>query len=429
MNGSSQKNSVYNFKKVIDDIVDTNLINKGITKYISAKVVSVNSNGTVNVYIPPDTTNKINGLANKSGEILFSGDSVELCAKNGSVKNSWIAVKHGIGTVGGSGTNYDALPVGSIVFFSGTKAPDGYLFCMGQEVSRTERKDLFAAIGTIYGEGDGTTTFNLPDMRGKVGIGLDSTDTYFDTLGKSGGNKFHSHNYKIGWYGYYSAVANIDGQALATYDYPKSRWNYGGSSITNMVNSTSVNANLAQGANSTTQVVKQASEAGTSDNNNIQPYITVNYIIKASGTAILQGNVVDSLTSDSTLNAPSIHAVNEGLLDKYSTEEKRIGTWIDGKPLYRKVFVVDNNSTTTEILVTHNIQNFGELIDVGGSVRSYTSWKSLPHIYVPDVAKYGVSLYNLIPNSTFSLLIGTQLAAEKAVSKIIVILKYTKTTD
>ena len=53
-NNISPFTDIYNFKKVIDDIIDANLINKGIVKYIAAKVVSVNSNGTVNVYIPPD---------------------------------------------------------------------------------------------------------------------------------------------------------------------------------------------------------------------------------------------------------------------------------------------------------------------------------------------------------------------------------------
>ena len=273
MNGSNQKNSVYNFKKVIDDIVDTNLINKGITKYISAKVVSINSNGTVNVYIPPDTTNKINGLANKSGEILFSGDSVELCAKNGSVKNSWVAVKHGIGTVGGSGTNYDSLPVGSVIPFSGTKAPDGYLFCMGQEVSRTERSDLFALIGTTYGEGDSSTTFNLPNLCGKVPVGLDISDISFNSLGKTGGEKTHTLN--INEIPSHNHVKNGIG------------WTDGTGFWVGSGNYTTLDFDKDTGFTGTT--------GGNQPHNNLQPYITLNYIIKASGTAVLQGNIIDSL--------------------------------------------------------------------------------------------------------------------------------------
>ena len=382
MNNSRSKiNNVYSFKKVIDDIVDANLANKGMVKYVSAKVVGINSNGTVNVYIPPDNSNIVNGLANKSGESLSPGDSVELCTKNGSLKNAWISVKHGIGTAGGASDNF---PIGSIIAYGGTELPNNWLICDGSEVSRTAYKDLFDNIGTAYGEGDGSTTFNLPDMRGKVGIGLDSADTYFDTLGKSGGNKFHSHNYKIGWYGYFSAVANIDGQALATYDYQKSKWNYGGSSITNMVNSTSVNANLAQGANSITSVGRQASEAGTSDNNNLQPYSTVNYIIKASsGSAFIntkQAQVINNLTNTSITDALSAN-MGKTLNDRItsSTNAYWIG-WSHTKVTLNGGRGHDWSNMTT--YKSENISYSGKTITFGVSglyyIKGYAHFNTTP---------------------------------------------------
>ena len=67
-----------------------------------------------------------------------------------------------------------------------------YLLCNGQEVSRTDYSDLFSVIGTTYGEGDGSTTFNVPNHTGKLAIGLDSDDTDFNTLGKTGGSKTHT---------------------------------------------------------------------------------------------------------------------------------------------------------------------------------------------------------------------------------------------
>lgn len=82
------------FKGVIEDIVDTRINNKGITKYISAIVSAINSDGSVNVYLPPDTTKIVSNVANKTGEYLNIGDSVELCTKNGKTNNAWIAVKH-----------------------------------------------------------------------------------------------------------------------------------------------------------------------------------------------------------------------------------------------------------------------------------------------------------------------------------------------
>lgn len=65
-------------------------------------------------------------------------------------------------------------PFGSMANFVGTSAPTKWFLCYGQAVSRTTYSDLFTAIGTVYGAGDGTTTFNLPDCRGRVTAGKDN---------------------------------------------------------------------------------------------------------------------------------------------------------------------------------------------------------------------------------------------------------------
>ncbi len=64
-----------------------------------------------------------------------------------------------VGTVGG-----DTLPIGTIVQFGSTTIPTNWLACDGSEVSRTTYQDLFNTIGTTYGQGDGFSTFNLPDL-------------------------------------------------------------------------------------------------------------------------------------------------------------------------------------------------------------------------------------------------------------------------
>ena len=65
------------------------------------------------------------------------------------------------------------VPAGCVMPFAGATPPDGWLLCYGQAVSRTTYPDLFAAIATTYGAGDGSTTFNLPDLRGRVAAGKD----------------------------------------------------------------------------------------------------------------------------------------------------------------------------------------------------------------------------------------------------------------
>lgn len=93
---------IVNFKKVIEDIVDARLQNYGITSFIAAVVTKVNDDGTVNVTIPPDNNRFVNNVLNKSNESLSSGDSVELCTKNGRLSNSWVAIKHGKSSSSGS---------------------------------------------------------------------------------------------------------------------------------------------------------------------------------------------------------------------------------------------------------------------------------------------------------------------------------------
>ena len=74
------------------------------------------------------------------------------------------------------GTLYADSPLGSILPFGGASAPTGWMLCQGQAISRITYADLFAVIGTSFGAGDGSTTFNIPDLRGEFirGAGTNS---------------------------------------------------------------------------------------------------------------------------------------------------------------------------------------------------------------------------------------------------------------
>jgi len=78
------------------------------------------------------------------------------------------------------------VPVGSVMPFAGATAPTGWLLCDGSAVSRTTYAQLFQVIGTTYGAGDGATTFNLPDMRGRVPVAR-GTNSAINALGKNDG--------------------------------------------------------------------------------------------------------------------------------------------------------------------------------------------------------------------------------------------------
>lgn len=73
------------------------------------------------------------------------------------------------------------MPSGAVIPFAGSAAPSGFLLCSGQAVSRTTYAALFAAIASVYGAGDGSTTFNVPDLRGREPVGA-GTGSYAEAF-------------------------------------------------------------------------------------------------------------------------------------------------------------------------------------------------------------------------------------------------------
>lgn len=90
------------------------------------------------------------------GQLIFETDTFAMNFWNGSAWQGAISA-----------------PAGTVNSFAGSSAPSGWLLCAGQTVSRTQYAGLFAVIGTTYGAGDGSTTFTLPDLRGRVIAGED----------------------------------------------------------------------------------------------------------------------------------------------------------------------------------------------------------------------------------------------------------------
>lgn len=88
--------------------------------------------------------------------------------------------------------NGDGAPAGAVMAWTTGTAPAGYVLCDGSALSRTEFAALFDVVGTTYGAGDGSTTFNVPNLKGRVPVGLDSAQTEFDALAETGGAKTHT---------------------------------------------------------------------------------------------------------------------------------------------------------------------------------------------------------------------------------------------
>lgn len=120
------------------------------------------------------------------------------------------------------GTLYADAPIGAILAYGGMSAPAGWMICNGAAVSRTTYAALFAAIGTAFGAGDGSTTFNIPDLREATTKGAGETGQTVGNHVKTGGlavgefldDRLQEHQHKTFTYATASAGnAYIQGNA------------------------------------------------------------------------------------------------------------------------------------------------------------------------------------------------------------------------
>lgn len=105
------------------------------------------------------------------------------------------------------------LPPGCILPYGASAAPTGYLLCDGSAVNRTTYAALFAIVATTYGVGDGSTTFNLPDLRQRFPLGKATAGTG-STLGGVGGAIDHIHTVPIDGYG--TAGSPVSGRIITS---------------------------------------------------------------------------------------------------------------------------------------------------------------------------------------------------------------------
>lgn len=252
-------------------------------------------------------------------------------------------------TVNGQVTG-DTLPIGSIIPFGGETAPSGWLLCWGQELSRASYPELYSVIGDAFGGDDGDLTFNLPDLRGRTIVGKNLADTDFDTIGETGGSKnLQEHSHGIKW--------QYEGSAGSGY------------------------GTLIQNANISTDYRYFTESAGTGNAGNLQPYQVTNYIIKYKNAVGLVGNVLDS-SSNSHTDSYSCDYINNAVLDKYSTTEQIIGTWIDGSTIYRKVVDLGVLPDTATKSVDHNISNLNFFVSITGiAIKSGVNNLPLPFVH------------------------------------------------
>ncbi len=168
--------------------------------------------------------------------------------------------------------------IGQICMFSGNFAPQGWLYCEGQELSISQYEVLYTIIGTTYG-GDGVNTFKLPDFRGRVPIHTSQSHP----LGQSGGEATHTlttnempaHTHTLGS----NSVALAASSANGTVNSPKNNYY---AVNTKSGNEYATTTDLQTNAISLTPTTVGVS-GGSQPHNNQKPFLTIGYIICYQG--------------------------------------------------------------------------------------------------------------------------------------------------
>lgn len=183
------------------------------------------------------------------------------------------------------------MPIGAVMLWTAPIAPFGFLLANGSAISRNDFGSLFSVIGTTYGVGNGTTTFNLPNMNGRVVRGLDGGNVNYDTLGETGGAdgteltalNLPTHGHGITDPGHEHGLTNVA---------EDNQFNNGTAGI-NRVSQIQSRVAATNTANTGISVNVSAPDYIDPSGNRVQvpqppaavdvrnPYITLNYIIKA----------------------------------------------------------------------------------------------------------------------------------------------------
>lgn len=183
-------------------------------------------------------------------------------------------------------------PIGIIMDYAGATAPTGWLLCYGQAVSRTTYADLFAVVGTAFGVGDGSTTFNVPDLRGRIIAGKDNMGGTAATrlttgrggvdgitLGAVGGSETHTLTAAQMPAHTHTGTTASSGNHSHTISYADRGDGFGGSPSMSTVAGAETKTTSTAGAHTHTFTTDSAGTGGA--HANVQPTMVLNKIIRA----------------------------------------------------------------------------------------------------------------------------------------------------
>ena len=291
--------------------------------------------------------------------------------------------------VGGGGY----APIGTIISYMGTTAPQDYLACDGTTYNIADYQQLATFFATQFGSsnffgGDGVTTFKVPDLRGEF---LRGTGTNSHENQGNGAN--------VGGHQDATEFLRIAGSATAF-------------AMSNIAND--------KGAQKVDSSVRDSDASGKGRNvtwsGSWDDTVSSRYTSRPTNTSILW----------------CIKAIDAG--EVYSTTERRVGTWIDGKPLYQKTFTVELRTTeytvTASKIASISVSNIDKLFVING-FHVLQSGSCMPIPWMADTL-YGTSnqgrhlqvIYSNVDSEIAIYCNQTNLSATAYITA-----QYTKTTD
>lgn len=258
----------------------------GQTSMTGPLKATTGSVGAPSITFASDTdTGRYRKSANTMADVVGGAEVVEISSSGVSVTGA-VSASGAINASSIKQAGFVLLPVGLILPYAGFAEPSGYLFCYGQAVSRTTYAALFAIIGETYGAGDGSTTFNVPDIRGRVIAGRDDmggsaasrlTATYFGGVatirGAVGGSE--SHTLTTPQIPSHSHTATDSGHSHSFTAVQQS-----GSGLVSGGTGSPINPTVSTTGSGTANITV-GNTGGGGAHNNVQPTIITNYIIFA----------------------------------------------------------------------------------------------------------------------------------------------------
>lgn len=290
----------------LEDVSVNNLLIKGTTTQIdmtdvSSEQFSITNNGTDTAFIVNQIgTNDIAVFKDNGTSVLVikDGGSVGINTENPNYK---LDITGSLNASPIYQSGYLLVPPGTLMMYIASTAPEGWLICNGLAISRTTYSALFGIMGTIYGAGDGTTTFNLPDMRGRSPLGYGTgAGLSARALGAIGGTETHlltaaempehTHTGTTASSGTHTHTVNDPGhthtQTTVNDDFnnsggspPGFTTDSQGSMTWSNINSSTTGITINSAGAHTHTFTTDSAGSGVA-HNNMSPFIVVNYIIK-----------------------------------------------------------------------------------------------------------------------------------------------------